>query len=78
MDPEAPDEEGVAAEVDANDEEGRGSWDCFCLDDEAFDTEAVAPSDVEAKGLESVVRPLTASSSATDKNALRESWATFT
>ena len=78
LDPEAPDEDDGAAEADANDEEGRGCWDCFCLDDEAFDVEADAPSDVEAKGLESVVRPLTASSSATDKKALRESWATFT
>ena len=78
MDPEAPDEEGVAAEVDANDEEGRGCWNCFCLEGEAFGMEAVVPSDDEAKGLEAVVSPLTSRSSATDRKALRESWATFT
>ena len=74
MDPEAPDEDDGAAEADANDEEGRGCWNCFCLEG----VEAVAPSDDEAKGLEAVVSPLTSSSSATDRKALRESWATFT
>ena len=78
LDPEAPDEDDGAAEVDAKDEEGRGCWNCFCLEGEAFGVEAVAPSDDEAKGLEAVVSPLTSSSSATDRKALRESWATFT